>query len=107
MYLQKPEEFPPPPGVIGSLRAGFDAVSSHVVLILLPAVLDIFLWLGPRLSMNKLIGPVLPSNFKWMPELPLFSAVDPKETAQALEHFNLLSLLSKLQLFPIGVSSLL
>ncbi len=107
MYLQKSDEFPPPPGVIGSLRAGFDAVSSHVGLILLPAVLDVFLWLGPRLSMSRLIGPILPITFNQMPRLPFTSATDLKQTIEAVDHFNLFSLLSKLQLFPIGVASLL
>lgn len=105
MYLQKPEEFPPPPGVIGSLRAGFDAVSSHVVLILLPIVLDIFLWLGPRLSVDALLRPVFTIMFV-QGQLFAASSAGMKETMDALARFNLLSLLSRLQLFPIGVSSL-
>ncbi len=91
---------------MGSLRAGFDAVSSHVVLILLPAVLDIFLWLGPRLSADELINKA---------RLPLTSSAGLRQFAlfqtdisEAVEHFNLLSLLGRLPLFfPIGVSSLL
>ena len=59
MDMQKLESLPPPPGVIGSLRAGFDAVSSHVVLILLPLALDVFLWLGPRLSVGNLYASIL------------------------------------------------
>jgi hypothetical protein len=105
MYLQKPEEFPPPPGIIGSLRAGFDAVSSHVVLILLPIVLDIFLWLGPRLSVDALLRPVFTIMFV-QGQLFAASSAGMKETMDALARFNLLSLLSRLQLFPIGVSSL-
>jgi hypothetical protein len=54
MNTDRLESLPPPPNVIGSLRAGFDAVSSHVVLILLPLILDVFLWLGPRLSVGDL-----------------------------------------------------
>jgi hypothetical protein len=104
MYLQKLEDFPPPPGVMGSLRAGFDIVSSHVGLILLPALLDLFLWLGPRLSVNALLKQA---------GLPLTPLADLQQFVQfqsdaneAIEHFNLLSLLGRLQLFPIGVSSL-
>jgi hypothetical protein len=113
MYLQKLEDFPPPPGVMGSLRAGFDVVASHVSLILLPVVLDIFLWLGPRLSVDRLISPVLTLIFD-QARLSITSAADLKQFAQtqtlireAVAHFNLLSLLSRLQIFPIGVSSLL
>ncbi len=98
---------------MGSLRAGFDAVSSHVVLILLPAVLDIFLWLGPRLSVDTLINPIL--TLMWnQARLSVTSAADLKQFADtqtkfftAVQHFNLFSLLGRLQLFPIGVSSLL
>src|SRR5574342_679452 len=113
MYPQNLEEFPPPPGVMGSLRAGFDAVASHVALILLPAVLDIFLWLGPRLSVNGLISPILTIIFN-QARLSVTSATDLKQFAQTqtfisemVARFNLLSLLGKLQVFPIGVSSLL
>ena len=113
MYSQKLEEFPPPPGIIGSLRAGFDAVSSHVGLILLPVVLDVFLWLGPRLSVDGLINPFLNIIFN-QARLTLTSSADVSRFAEfqsvfreVIERFNLLSLLGKLQAFPIGVSSLL
>ncbi|HSL45004.1 MAG TPA: hypothetical protein VK897_16350 [Anaerolineales bacterium] len=113
MYPQSFEELPPPPGVMGSLRAGFDAVSTHVSLILLPLVLDIFLWLGPRLSVYGLVNPFLKMMFD-RAQQTLTSSTDVQRFAefQALfnelfQRFNLLSLLGKLQLFPIGVSSLL
>jgi hypothetical protein len=90
---------------MSSLRAGFDAVSSHVVLILLPIVLDIFLWLGPRLSVDALLRPVFTIMFV-QGQLFAASSAGMKETMDALARFNLLSLLSRLQLFPIGISSL-
>jgi hypothetical protein len=37
-------------GVIQSLSSGFDLVTRHPELMLLPILLDVFLWLGPRLS---------------------------------------------------------
>src|SRR6266487_6438204 len=113
MNTQKLEEFPPPPGVVGSLRAGFDAVSRHIGLIFLPVVLDIFLWLGPRLSVDGLINPFLKIMFDQV-RLTLTSSTDLKRFAEvqsafseAIGRFNLLSLLGKLQTFPVGVSSLL
>lgn len=42
-------------GVIDALSAGFHAVSRHLWLILPPVVLDLFLWLGPRLSVRPLL----------------------------------------------------
>lgn len=112
MDTQKLESLPPPPGVIGSLRAGFDAVASHVWLIVLPLALDIFLWLGPRLSVDGLLRPFVRYMF-----LQARRGVDASEMDQfiqaqtilldGLQSFNLLSLISKFRTFPIGVSSLL
>jgi hypothetical protein len=42
-------------GTLACLTAGFEIAARHVELILIPLVLDLFLWLGPRLS----IGPIL------------------------------------------------
>jgi hypothetical protein len=98
---------------MGSLRAGFDAVSRHVALILLPVALDIFLWLGPRFSVDSLLTPFLNMVFD-QTRLTLTSSADIRRFTefeslfnQTVEHFNLLSLLSRLQTFPVGVSSLL
>ncbi len=40
----------PPMGVIGCLTAGFEIVARRPILLTLPLLLDLFLWLGPRLS---------------------------------------------------------
>lgn len=112
MNVQKLETLPPPPGVIGSLRAGFEAVSSHVKLILFPLALDLWLWLGPRLSVDGLLSPYLKFLFE-QARRGMAAPADLQRIAgaqasfmEALERFNLLSLLGKLVTFPIGVSSL-
>lgn len=111
MDMQKLETLPPPPGVFGSLKAGFDVVSNRVVLILIPLCLDLFLWLGPRFSVDGLLSP----SFQFLFERARLGAAesDAARVAQLqslmavwLQDFNLLSLLSKMQLFPVGVSSL-
>ena len=112
MDSQKLESLPPPPGVIVSLRAGFDAVANHVWLILLPLVLDIFLWLGPRLSVDSLLRPFVRYMFAQTRRGVGSSEVDQFLEAQTifldgLQSFNLLSLISKFRTFPIGISSLL
>lgn len=113
MNRQKLETLPPQPGVIRSLRAGFEAVSSHVALILFPVALDLWLWLGPHVGVNGLLG----SYFKFLFDQArngLMSASDMQRIVgtqdlfmEMLERFNLLSLLGKLLTFPIGISSLL
>lgn len=113
MNRQNLGELPPPPGVMGSLRAGFDAVSSHVWLIILPLLLDVFLWFGPRFSVDGLVAPFFRMLFN-QARTTLTSAEDLQRfTAyqsafiELVERFNLLSLLGKLQAFPVGISSLL
>lgn len=43
------------PGVMATLATGFDLTAKHLWLLLLPALLDIFYWLGPRLSFGTLM----------------------------------------------------
>jgi hypothetical protein len=112
MDSQKLEVLPPPPGVIGSLRAGFDAVASHVGLITLPLALDVILWLGPRFSVDGLLRPLVRFVFMQARRGVTVSEVNRLLEAQTifldkLQSFNLLSLVSKFRIFPIGVSSLL
>lgn len=112
MDTQKLESLPPPPGVIGSLRAGFDAVASHVWLIIVPLALDIALWLGPRLSVDGLLRPVVRYIFLQARRGVAASEMNQFLEAQTifldgLQSFNLLSLVSKFRTFPIGISSLL
>ena len=52
--MDKLEALPPPPGVVGSLKAGFDVIASNISVILLPLALDLFLWLGPRLRVDRI-----------------------------------------------------
>lgn len=113
MDVQKLESLPPPPGVIGALRAGFDVVSSHVILILMPLLVDVFLWLGPRLSVERLLGPIYRVAFEQI-RIDLASVEEANRLTQfqsvfneLLERFNLVSLVTRLHTFPIGISSLM
>ncbi|HSJ88395.1 MAG TPA: hypothetical protein VK909_14385 [Anaerolineales bacterium] len=112
MYAQKLETLPPPPGVFGSLKAGFDVVSSNILLILMPLALDLFLWLGPRLSVSKVLGPLYTLLFE-QAKRGLAAPEDVKRLAafqdvfsEGFKRFNLLSLITRLQTFPVGISSL-
>ena len=108
--MDKIETLPPPPGVIGSLRAGFDTIASHLPVILLPLALDLFLWLGPRLRIERLFQPI----FEEMARYASFSGIPAAELSkfqdnstlllEQLQHYNLLSVL---RTFPIGVFSLM
>jgi hypothetical protein len=47
------------PGVLATISAGFDLTARHLWLLILPAILDIFYWLGPRLRFQTLIEQLL------------------------------------------------
>ncbi|MCJ7724280.1 MAG: hypothetical protein MUP03_09115 [Anaerolineales bacterium] len=107
MDRQQANTLPPPPGVIKSLRAGFDTVANHIVAILLPIGLDLLLWLGPRLRLKQLLQPLI-AQFNAFPTGNAFSLTDIQRAQdvwkQFADQFNLLSILRTL---PIGVSSLM
>ena len=63
-------KLPPPPGLIASLMRGFNSVANHVLVILPPVLLDLFLWLGPHLRLKNFFQPFidqLPSLAKAFP----------------------------------------
>ena len=101
------QAIPPPPGIIGSLRAGFDAIAGNIAVILIPLGLDVLLWLGPRLNIDRLAQPFLQ---QWG-TLATSSGVQPDAVqAQLLTYqqfFSEFNLLAVLRTFPIGVFSLM
>jgi hypothetical protein len=98
---------PPPPGIIGSLRAGFDVIAGHITAILVPLGLDLLLWLGPRLSLDKIAQPVLTQASGFAAN----SGLQPADVTAALEmykqFFKSFNLVVVLRTFPVGVFSLM
>jgi hypothetical protein len=106
----KVKEPTPPMSIAAVLTAGFDAVTSRLELILLPLALDVFLWLGPHLSVQAL----------WQSALELFQAPPGADAAFAqnldalqaaltryAETFNLFSTLSAAPALNSAVLSIL
>lgn len=58
MEVSRIENLPTPPGIINSIKAGFDMIATHITAILLPLLLNLFLWLGPRLHMDALFNSI-------------------------------------------------
>lgn len=93
------------PSVIETLSGGFDQVNQILWIVLVPIVMDLFLWLGPRVS----AGPVFAQLARWYSQLSesyasvASGAGDPATMEQARQaladlqgragHFNLLTLL--------------
>ena len=59
MEVSQVENLPPPPGIISSIKAGFDTIAAHITAILFPLLLNLFLWLGPRLHVDDLFNLVM------------------------------------------------
>lgn len=53
---------PPPVGVIESLTSGFETVASHLYLIALPLLIDLVLWVGPRISYRQALTVLASSD---------------------------------------------
>ncbi len=106
MEVSRIENLPPPPGIIQSIKAGFDAIATHSTAILLPFALNLFLWLGPRLRMDALFKSMEPDLVLiWKAgQIPLEDIRRQLDAYEKLtESFNLFSILRTL---PIGISSL-
>jgi hypothetical protein len=58
MESSRLENLPPPPGIIRSIKAGFDAIAAHIPAMSLPLLLNVFMWLGPRLRMTALFEAI-------------------------------------------------
>lgn len=57
--MQSKEKTAPLRSVWATIAAGFDVTAKHFWLILIPVLLDSFLWLGPRLSLRLLLERLL------------------------------------------------
>ncbi len=100
-------KLPPPPGLIASLIRGFDSVANHVLVILPPVLLDLFLWLGPHLRLKSFFQPFidqLPALAKAFPSSFPDVATLQQAWTSAITQFNLFIIL---RTFPIGATSLL
>jgi hypothetical protein len=92
------------------LVAGFDAVTNHIYLILLPIGLDLLIWLSPRFRLKDLIDVVISDLFSQSivaaPDLESQGIFDAAQELWTLigEQFNILI---GLRSYPVGIPSLM
>lgn len=96
------------PKVIQALLSGFNIIANKPYLILLPVLLDLFLWFGPGWRVDEYFKPLIQS-FSSLPGLNTPEYVEIVQAFQTfwqdlLSQFNLAVTLSTL---PIGVPSLM
>ncbi len=97
---------PPPPSIILALRTGFDTIAGHITAIIFPLVLDLFLWLGPHLSVSQLFLSTLSDVKKLFADSGV-AAPDLQSLDQMQTSLSQINIFSALRTFPIGVSSLI
>ncbi len=98
-----------PPQAIKTLLAGFNLVASHVYLIVLPVLIDLGLWLGPKLRLKELLSPIVADLVTQMLKVApadLVETVKATQTmwAEVLEQFNVATAIRTL---PVGIPSLM
>lgn len=99
---------PPSPNLITALRAGFDAISNNIALILFPIALDLLLWLGPHLRLTRFMEASL-GQLASLEDLSAAGMAEFIESGREFwsfvaEQFNLLAALRS---YPVGVTSLM
>ena len=99
---------PSPPSLIRSITAGFDATSNHLGLILFPILLDIYIWLGPRLNLQDLISRFFADSAK----IPELQSPENATLMKAMQEAWLVitarfNLFTVLRTYPIGIPSLM
>jgi len=68
------EETRRPMGILACLTTGFDIVARNPYLIVIPFIMDLFLWLGPRLS----LAPIFEAMEHFIREWVIAGAPDPE-----------------------------
>ena len=96
-----------PIGVVDAFGRGFETVLSRISLIAIPLLLDLFLWLGPQLSVAPLmegVGPLLEAQLQTA-DMPM----EMYETVQAtlIDAGTNLNVFGFLSTSPIGVPSMM
>jgi hypothetical protein len=111
---QKPKEEPRQPlGILACLAAGFEITARHPIILAVPLLLDVFLWLGPRLSLSPLFSATerffrqlfLTENMVALPDVQQTSLLLTQTLNDLATRFNLFSALIPAPL--LGVPTLM
>lgn len=98
-----------PPRMMNAVIAGFNVVANNLVLLVLPVLIDLFLWLGPQVSIRNALKPAIDDVVRLLqqvnsPQVASQMNVISDVWEQILVEFNLLG---TIRTMPIGVPSLM
>jgi hypothetical protein len=108
MNLTNSQAIPAPPNLVRSLLAGFDVVANHLGLVFFSIGLDLLLWFGPQIRLQKLFE----SYLEYTMRITTAQAPQLAETFQSSQEILLafaqrFNLISALRTFPLGIASLM
>ncbi|MBI5082737.1 MAG: hypothetical protein HZB17_15750 [Chloroflexi bacterium] len=107
VMLQTNSEIKPPVGVIESLTGGFETAASRLPAVFFPLAFDLFLWLGPRLSINPLIQQLI----NLVNSAPAPDAASDQNRQAIVEMWRIMgektNLFTLFSTWPVGVPSLM
>jgi hypothetical protein len=58
-----------PNGVVETLSAGYAAINRQLWVLLVPILVDVFLWLGPHVSYSPLLDPAVARGTQWVQQV--------------------------------------
>lgn len=98
-----------PPRLIPALTEGFNAVASHIYVILFPVLLDLLLWFGPLIRVKNILLPAMLNASQisaqaYGEDSGVFLDAAKQMWTTLLEQFNILY---SMRTYPVGVPSLL
>lgn len=109
MNIKIEEQKLAPPQLIPTILAGFNTVANHIGLILFPLGLDLLIWFGPQLKLEKLLKPIYSNAIQ---SLIAYNNAEMRQLLEASQSemeliLGRINLMSSLSTFPIGIPSLL
>lgn len=98
-----------PPRLMNAIISGFNVIASNIALILFPVILDLFIWLGPKLRLQKILEPIIANTNQ---TLQAYNTADMSELLKNAQEawsilINRINLTSSISTFPLGIPSLL
>lgn len=98
-----------PPPLVRTFVRGFNVVAGHAWLIVPPILLDLFLWFGPHLSLQKLLSPIFSQVTAEM--VRTAGSTLPENFNEASQMMQTMlagsNLMTALRSYPIGIPSLM
>lgn len=96
------------PSILQAFISGFNTTTNHIYLIILPIIVDLFIWFGPQFNLEKFLLPRI-QGIDSLPGLdnPQFNDILSDYLANLVEIAKSLNLSVLIRTVPVGVPSLI